>query len=46
MEKVIKVLNELVANKIIERYAIGGAVGVIFYTETLNTKIDERNCLR
>ena len=38
MEKVIQVLNKLIAKGIIEIYAIGGAVGVIFYTETLNTK--------
>lgn len=38
MEKVIRVLNELVARGIIDKYAIGGAFGVIFYTETLNTK--------
>lgn len=38
MKKVIKVLKELVSHGIIEKYAIGGAVGVIFYTETLNTK--------
>ena len=38
MEKVIQVLKELVSKKIIESYAIGGAVGVIFYTETINTK--------
>lgn len=38
MEKVIKILKELTKKGIIEKYAIGGAVGVIFYTETLNTK--------
>lgn len=38
MEKVIRILKELIAKGIIEKYAIGGAVGVIFYTETFNTK--------
>ncbi len=38
MKKVIQVINELVSNGIIDRYAIGGATGVIFYTETFNTK--------
>jgi len=38
MEKVIQVINDLVRNGIIDKYAIGGATGVIFYTETLNTK--------
>lgn len=38
MEKVIQVINELVSNGVIDKYAIGGAMGVIFYTETLNTK--------
>jgi len=38
MEKVIRVLDALVAEGIIDKYAIGGAFGVIFYTETLNTK--------
>lgn len=38
MKKIIQVLNDLVSKGIIEKYAIGGAVGVIFYTETLNTK--------
>jgi hypothetical protein len=38
MKKVIRILNELVEKKIITDYAIGGAVGVIFYTEPFNTK--------
>jgi hypothetical protein len=38
MKKVIQILNELVDKGIIKKYAIGGAVGVIFYTETFTTK--------
>ncbi|HLE09020.1 MAG TPA: nucleotidyltransferase [Thermodesulfobacteriota bacterium] len=38
MEKVIQALNELVAEGVIEKYAIGGAVGILFYTEAINTK--------
>lgn len=38
MKKVIYILNDLVKKGIVERYAIGGAVAVIFYAETLNTK--------
>lgn len=38
MKKLIRILNDLVKKNIIEKYAIGGAVAVIFYTETINTK--------
>ncbi|MBI5563027.1 MAG: nucleotidyltransferase [Deltaproteobacteria bacterium] len=38
MEKIIRVLNELVRAGVVDRYAIGGAVGVIFYTEAVSTK--------
>ena len=38
MKKVIQILNELVDKGIIKKYAIGGAVGVIFYTETFTTR--------
>ncbi len=38
MQKVIRALNDLVKKSIIEKYAIGGAIAVIFYTETINTK--------
>ncbi len=38
MKKVIHILNDLVKKGIVDKYAIGGAVAVIFYTEILNTK--------
>ncbi|MBI1822370.1 MAG: nucleotidyltransferase [Nitrospirae bacterium] len=38
MEKTVKILNELVSKNIIKSYAIGGAIGVMFYTETISTK--------
>jgi len=38
MKKVVYILNNLVKKGIVEKYAIGGAVAVIFYTETINTK--------
>jgi hypothetical protein len=30
MEKSIQVINQMQADKVIEKYAIGGAIGVIF----------------
>jgi hypothetical protein len=33
MEKTLRVINSLESEKIIGRYAIGGAVGLLFYTE-------------
>lgn len=33
MEKTLKIINELEAKGLIERYAIGGAVAGLFYTE-------------
>jgi hypothetical protein len=33
MEATLRVLNELEAEGVISRYAIGGAVGAIFYME-------------
>lgn len=38
MRKAIQILNEFVENGIVENYAIGGAIGLMFYTETLYTK--------
>ncbi|MBI5234810.1 MAG: nucleotidyltransferase [Deltaproteobacteria bacterium] len=38
MKKAIRILNELVEKGVVEQYALGGAVAVLFYTETLNTK--------
>lgn len=38
MKKTIRILNGLIKKGIVEKYAIGGAVAVIFYTETINTK--------
>ena len=37
MEATLAVLNELVAPRVIERYAIGGAVGAIFWVEPFDT---------
>ena len=37
MEATLRVLNELERNGVISRYAIGGAVGAIFYTEPFLT---------
>lgn len=33
MDETIKVINQLVADGVIENYAIGGAIGLLFYTE-------------
>lgn len=38
MKKTLMVLNELEASGFFVRYAIGGAVGAIFYTETFHTE--------
>jgi hypothetical protein len=37
MEKTLNVLNRLVADGVIEKYAIGGAMGAMFYTEPVST---------
>ena len=37
MEKTLKVLNELEKRGIIERYAIGGGIATLFYTEPILT---------
>lgn len=37
MEATLKVLNELVESGVVERYAIGGAVGAIFWVEPFDT---------
>lgn len=37
MEATLRVLNELERNGVISRYAIGGAVGAIFYMEPFLT---------
>jgi len=37
MEDTIHVLNEMVREKVLESYAIGGAVALLFYTEPANT---------
>src|SRR5439155_19768084 len=37
MERTLKVLNEMECGGIISRYAIGGAVGAIFYMEPILT---------
>lgn len=38
IEKAIAVINQLVADNIIENYALGGATAVIFYTEPIATE--------
>lgn len=38
IEKTIAVVNQLVAENIIENYALGGATAVIFYTEPIATE--------
>ena len=37
MEATLAVLNDLVAQRVIEKYAIGGAVGAIFWVEPFDT---------
>ena len=37
MEATIAVLNDLVTHRVIEKYAIGGAVGAIFWVEPFDT---------
>ena len=37
MEKTLKVINELQIKKVIEKYAIGGGIAVIFYIEPVLT---------
>lgn len=37
MERTLGVLNDLVRDKVIEKYAIGGAVGAIFWVEPFDT---------
>jgi len=38
MKEAIKVLNAMVKKGILDDYALGGAIGVMFYTESLHTK--------
>ena len=40
MKTALRVLNDLVAEKVIKDYAIGGAMGAMFYTEDLLDKFD------
>ena len=37
MKKTLEILNRLVENKVIDNYAIGGAMGAMFYTEAVMT---------
>ena len=37
MKSTLEVLNRLVSEKIIDDYAIGGAMGAMFYTEAVTT---------
>ena len=38
IKKTFTVLNQMVANGIIENYAVGGAIGAIFYVEPFSTE--------
>ena len=38
MQAALRALNQLVANHVIERYAIGGAIGASFYIEAMQTE--------
>lgn len=38
MEDTLRVVNELEAERIVSRYAIGGAIGFLFYTEPAYTE--------
>lgn len=38
MEKIFKVINQMEADGVIGRYAVGGAVGAIFWLEPMQTK--------
>ena len=38
MQAALRALNQLVANRIIERYAIGGAIGASFYIDATQTE--------
>lgn len=37
MKKTLEILNKLVENKVLDNYAIGGAMGAMFYTEAVMT---------
>jgi hypothetical protein len=37
MEKILRVLNLLLNNSVIKKYAIGGAMGAMFYAEPIST---------
>lgn len=37
MEEIVKLLNELVEKNLIKNYAVGGSIGMSFYTEPLVT---------
>lgn len=38
MKKALEIINEMAEKGIIDDYAIGGAIGAMFYTESFNTK--------
>jgi hypothetical protein len=38
MKKTLAVINEMVKQGVIKKYAVGGAIGAMFYTESFNTK--------
>ena len=38
LEGAVAVLNRMVADRVVSRYAIGGAMGAMFYIEPVNTE--------
>lgn len=38
IEKIFSIINFLVKEKIIEKYAVGGTIGMVTYTEPFSTK--------
>ena len=42
MEAVLKALNHLLKSRLIENYAIGGAIGASFYIEAMQTEAIQR----
>ena len=37
MQEIVKLLNELIEKNLIKNYAVGGSIGMSFYTEPLVT---------
>ncbi len=38
MERTLAVINQMVADGVIENYAVAGAIGAMFYVEPFSTK--------